>query len=741
MCSDLQMSTRLSILAAFVTPAFALAGLLLASIPLIIHLLNRRRYKVVSWAAMEFLLQAMRKNRRRLRFESWLLLAMRCLVLALLGLALSRPLGCQSSTLAAMAGQRSGLHVIVIDNAYSMGYEADRPDAKTQLDQAKKLAKGLIDRLAPGSESVAIITSGKPAVAITPSPIFDLQAAKSAVDRIALSFSSTDLQGALTLAQNIATTESRQPNKSLYLLDDSTRSTWQGPTAQSVESLGRALGAVYHITHYDLSRPGQWNHAVIDLHPVANLTRVGFPNDFAATVHGYGSSPQVIANWKLDGQPLPGAKSLTPQPDSEPITLGDAPIKEGGPHVISLELASDNRLNIDDTRNRVVDVASELKVLIVEGERGIGPLDGSGAFLQLALSPPSDTNTGGQPRSTSYVSAERISDLEFPTKVLSNYRAVILAGVGQISPQEGDQLKAFVEQGGSLMLFMGDAVSGDSYNQSLLTRGLLPGPLTKRIGDMNGQKTYLFDFKPKGNLDPLLHAFAGQENTGLETAQVYAYWQVDLSADGKARRVLNYLPDEKSHVDPAITVQDVGRGRVVFFSTSANAAWTSFPAKPAYITLIHEMIAGTVSSGDAWMNLTVGDSLEIPPTLALTTAPTLKDPQQVEVVLTPPTDATASYRSKPLARPGLYTLTTGVRRYPIAVNVPAVDEADIRPVNGDAIRKAMGDVDVNLESDQLPAEEMNLAAGNDYGWSIMLIVLSILGCECLLALRMGHYKR
>src|ERR1041384_2847580 len=96
----------------FVTPGFFLAGALLASIPIIIHILNRRRFKVVPWAAMEYLLAAMRKNRRRLKFEQWLLLAVRCLVLFLLGLALARPLGCDRSSLAMLA-PRSGLPVLV----------------------------------------------------------------------------------------------------------------------------------------------------------------------------------------------------------------------------------------------------------------------------------------------------------------------------------------------------------------------------------------------------------------------------------------------------------------------------------------------------------------------------------------------------------------------------------------------------------------------------------------------------
>src|SRR5258707_14065793 len=149
----------------FLSPAFAVAGLLLASLPIIIHILNRRRFRTVDWAAMDFLLRAMRKNRKRLRFEQWLLLATRCLVLALLGLALARPLSCSDASLAGM-GQKTGLHVFVIDNSYSMAYEADRPDAKTHFQHAKHLVEQLIDLLAPGGESVMVITAVQPAAAI-----------------------------------------------------------------------------------------------------------------------------------------------------------------------------------------------------------------------------------------------------------------------------------------------------------------------------------------------------------------------------------------------------------------------------------------------------------------------------------------------------------------------------------------------------------------------------------------------
>ena len=171
------MHTIDSVLAlSLLSPGFLMAGAALTAIPIIIHLLNRRRFKIVHWAAMEYLLQAMKKNRRRLKFEQWLLLLLRCTLLALLGLALARPMGCDNNPLAALAGKRNGLHVFVIDNSHSMAFEAQRPNAPTHFDQAKRMANTMMDRLVKGGESVVIISCGKPATAVIAKPSYSLDA-------------------------------------------------------------------------------------------------------------------------------------------------------------------------------------------------------------------------------------------------------------------------------------------------------------------------------------------------------------------------------------------------------------------------------------------------------------------------------------------------------------------------------------------------------------------------------------
>ena len=82
-----------------------------SAIPIIIHLLNRRRFKVVQWAAMDYLLKAMRRNRKRMKFEQWLLLATRCTLILLFFLGFAwvallalMPAGCAKRTLGAIGG-------------------------------------------------------------------------------------------------------------------------------------------------------------------------------------------------------------------------------------------------------------------------------------------------------------------------------------------------------------------------------------------------------------------------------------------------------------------------------------------------------------------------------------------------------------------------------------------------------------------------------------------------------------
>ena len=95
-----------------------LAALPLISLPIIIHLINQRRYQTMRWAAMMFLLAANRMARGFARLRQWLIMLFRMLVIAGLVFAVSRPLA--SGWLGMAAGSRADTTIVLLDRSPSM---------------------------------------------------------------------------------------------------------------------------------------------------------------------------------------------------------------------------------------------------------------------------------------------------------------------------------------------------------------------------------------------------------------------------------------------------------------------------------------------------------------------------------------------------------------------------------------------------------------------------------------------
>src|SRR5436190_13620849 len=119
----------------FQHPGFLLVGAALLSVPIIIHLINRMRFKRIRWGAMEFLLKALKRNRRRLIIEQLMLLALRCLLVALVGLLVMRFMGFSFANF----GTKQSMHVVIFDDSLSMNDQwTQGEDKKTSFLVAQK---------------------------------------------------------------------------------------------------------------------------------------------------------------------------------------------------------------------------------------------------------------------------------------------------------------------------------------------------------------------------------------------------------------------------------------------------------------------------------------------------------------------------------------------------------------------------------------------------------------------------
>jgi hypothetical protein len=197
-----------------------LAGLAAVAVPIIIHLLNRRKFRKVVWAAMRFLQNAVEQNQRRLRIEDMILLALRCLLLALLALALARPAILSNAT--GMFGQSKVTGVIILDNSLSMGMS---DGTSTRFEKARRAAEGALDSMPMGSATAVLFANDIVQGAI-PEPTFDLNLVRKALREAPLTDRSTDVFPALQKA--ITTLKDRLAiRREIYLITDGEASGWR----------------------------------------------------------------------------------------------------------------------------------------------------------------------------------------------------------------------------------------------------------------------------------------------------------------------------------------------------------------------------------------------------------------------------------------------------------------------------------------------------------------------------------
>ncbi len=116
----------------FLQPAF-LWGLLAVAIPVIIHLWHQKRGQPLPWAAMQWLREASEQQQRGLQFDDWLLLAIRCLVIALLSLLLAQPVWNDPND----PKNIRPVHLVVADSLVTRSF-------RFELEQAEKRAETVV---------------------------------------------------------------------------------------------------------------------------------------------------------------------------------------------------------------------------------------------------------------------------------------------------------------------------------------------------------------------------------------------------------------------------------------------------------------------------------------------------------------------------------------------------------------------------------------------------------------------
>lgn len=510
----------------FLNSGFLAVAGALVSVPIIIHLINRMRFKRIRWAAMEFLLKAQKRKRKRLIIEQLLLLALRCLLIALVGLLVARFIG---PSFAAF-GSKPTLHVVLLDDTLSMqqeweddGKEKIKKSAfQTGLDQASKIADAM--KKSGAADELVILPISK----LMNDPDFqptyykylnDESKQKEAQDEIKkIEPSLQHIPLPSVLGKLTALMEARQGNRiELHIVSDIREKDWD-----SAYTTLQADLAALTLKHKDLTckltdilPPARTkesvpespeNVAIVDLRPATRVVSKTMRMEFVMRLANFSSQDQevkVLVYDELTGEERLDVNFRGPMPIKIPakrddvIVTFDLPPSESkkdrpykaGHLLISARLMDPNNqynplgndmLPKDNIRYASVEVRDGVPVLIIDG-RGQGKKDlvsQDWFFIDAALS--------SAPNATYDIKFGEELGGGVPTRalersdLLAKFAAVYLLNVTDLSPRQAANLEAYAAAGGGVAFFMGPDVSKDFYNRTMYKggRGIFPVELT-----------------------------------------------------------------------------------------------------------------------------------------------------------------------------------------------------------------------------------------------------------------------
>lgn len=654
----------------FLSP-LALWSASLLAIPVLIHLFKPRKVRRTPFSSLRWLHLSQQKLSRRLRWHQVLLFILRAAFIALLALALAKPVFSRDGR-----GAKSVERFVVLDTSRSMGYRPPgaAPDARSPLDVGREVAAELVAGGMAGDRSAVLLAGSGPATGSDGGLSHESAVQAAALKGVRAGAGDADLGEALRVLRPMLA--ARRPNADVELnfVTDNLQSGW--PQA-GVSAFARELGIPARVRIVDVGTAGGQNAWVAD----ARLVRSAKPNDAPAVrvrvgttggdakasrlvrIAGIKGLPDVTRSVAIDpdrgGQvdvPLPGAFDLAGQVARVSIEPGDA-LPGDDEFFLSLEPPDPTRVLLVEPQTSKVDA---LRPGFHLGA-ALGALAAAdGRAIDVVTEAPDD------------VAPADLDALD----------AVVLAGVGRVSEAVVAALESRVSAGAGLAVFLGPQVDAAFYNGPAVQR-LLGTQLGGVAEAPPRQFEHLTDIRWS---HPLV---AGLQDPALGDLPQASF-----------RRFYELTPPAGSDVvasvggrAPAIVERALGAGRVVVFNTTANDAWGDLPRRKSFVPLVDRLLARLTGGGTGGRrSFDAGETVTLP-------LPGFPPGQPATVItpggerLTPAVSAVGRrtvMRIDGLDTPGIYRVEGGagqVAASQVFVVQAGRGDSTLTPVDPEALRK------------------------------------------------------
>jgi hypothetical protein len=737
---------------------FAAGGLLVAA-PILIHLLNRRRLRVIDWAAMDFLLEAERRNRRRVQIEELILLTLRCLAMLLAGLFVARPFLPSQITRRFFRADRTE-RIVLLDDSPSMDAVVA---GNSPFRAAKRRIAEFVTALAEqgGGDSITLCLTSRPDRPLVRDAVVDSSSApglNAEIDTLPPSDVPARLDRAFVALRGMAQNRSERINRVAYVLSDLRRVDWSSDEAQgaSHDEKNSAAGSLTALAEelagcfvMDFGAGVESNVSIDSITPEDKALLAGVKTRFQVTIRNF--TPETLRDVPVKftaGGALPmtaGIASIPPGGTGTaafsftfPSMTVDTDIVSPVEMSAQLEPPPGDQLGADNVRHYAARVRAGIPTLIVDGDPSGEFGRAESFFLQRALAPPGANRSG--------ISVQVASDSELATLPLDEFQVIALCNVFQLDDARIKALERWVQSGGGLVVFPGGQIDQRFYTERLHRggQGLLPRPYQSIAGDDTEQTSVGFAVADPEH--PSLRAFSGDAAPLLESTKVFQWWTVPATGEGTV--LLRFTDAERS---PAMLERRFGDGRVIQFCLPADVDWTNWPEDPSYLILLQELnrhlaqtaaLSGQLTVGEPW-----SESIDLSryrPEATLTrpggaTSTVLADanvrsgsPSQWSLTV-PDTAARGFYRLD------LSTAEGQTQPLLAAVNLP-VTESDLGRMDAASLRSAWQKAPVELV-DAAPLVSLTAEAGRGELWfPALMLLIAVLFTEQGLAWWFGRRR-
>lgn len=581
----------------------------LAAIPLVIHLMNRRRRHVLRWAAMQFLVTAATRQ-QRWKIHEYLLLCVRTAAVLALVLALARPL--VRSSWFGTSNPRDV--IVVLDVSMSTGQTAAEGSGQGQLFGRLVGEVGqIIDELGTNDTCRILLASAEPTWVVG-DPVWasaDYRATlKQRLENLEPTLGGADWLHCLRAAVNAPAADSKA-SRMITVVTDGQAGGWHCDGLGAWRDLKNSLLAeektvALNVYAPSASKEPASNLVVESVSVARSIVAVGETASFSAVVRNVGAAATVptVASWSSGSNVIENSVVPAIEPGQTASTQIEWAPHRLGAHDVVCSVAASDRLLLDNSNGAVIEAVSGLPVLIVDGTLRKDPVWTDTGYLATALGRTDDEEDEGW---RSPFRAQVISTRDLTTAELGRYCCVVLANVSVLPEQAIPRLETFVRDGGGLYVLLGDQTSPALFAAQFKAgpESLVPFALGEPVEA--GKPEMAEHVRVTARPHPATRLLDDADHLDLDKVRVRRWYR--LVVEGKPSKVCVLMSNDKG--EPIAVEAGCGRGRVVVQAFPLNPSWSNLPACQSFVVWVHEWLWYLSEPSRTRRNLGAGEPIEL----------------------------------------------------------------------------------------------------------------------------------